>query len=100
MAVSDGSSPKPACVESFPQGKQFVQVIHLGLSEDCLPYSKNAAQDLAKSMVSNLVMKSLGPYAMMASFAQGGACNGAQGYFTSDNLNGAGGTDAVGPRAA
>ncbi|MBI2445943.1 carboxypeptidase regulatory-like domain-containing protein [Candidatus Micrarchaeota archaeon] len=82
--------PKPACVESFPSGRQFTQVIHLGLSSDCQPFSKTAAQDLAKSMVANTVMKSLGPYAMMASFATGGSCNGAQGYFSKDNLGGPG----------
>lgn len=83
--------PKPACIESFPMGRQFTQVIHLGLSSDCQPFSKSAAQDLAKSMVSNAVMKALGPYAMMASFSTGGACQGAQGYFTTNNLGGQGG---------
>ena len=66
-----------ACVESFPMGRQFTQVIHLGHPR-LLAVLKSAAQDLAKSMVSNAVMKALGPYAMMASFATGGSCNGAQ----------------------
>jgi len=83
--------PKPACIESYPMGRQFTQVIHLGLSEDCMPYSKNAAGDLAKSFLVSKVMSSLGPYAMLASFSTGGACSGAQGYFTTDNLGGQGG---------
>ncbi len=63
---------------------------------DCTPFSKSAAQDLAKSMVANAVMKSLGPYAMMASFATGGSCSFAQGYFSTDNLGGQGGVPMSG----
>jgi len=82
---------KPACIESFPSGRQFTQVIHLGLTSECVPFSKSAAQDLVKSMVASAVMKSLGPYAQLASFATGGSCSFAQGYFSKDNLGGQGG---------
>jgi len=85
-----------ACIESFPFGRQFTQVIHLGLSSDCVPFSSSAAQDLAKSMVASAVMKSLGPYAQMASFATGGSCSFAQGYLSSDNLGGQGGVPMSG----
>jgi len=63
----------------------------LGLSSDSQPFSESAAQDLAKSMVASAVMKSLGPYAQMASFATGGSCSFAQGYFSKENPGGQGG---------
>ncbi|MBI4360949.1 carboxypeptidase regulatory-like domain-containing protein [Candidatus Micrarchaeota archaeon] len=75
---------KPACIEMFPNGRQFTKIIHLGLSPDCSPFSKNAAIELGNSFLISTLMKDLGPYAALS----GIGCGFAQGYYNQQQLGG------------